>query len=400
MTLRVNSEQNQLRIEVSDKRLTLKPGQWSDWLKVSFRVTPVDKVKGVCRFYLKSLTPLQLYCSPLNFDPRSPLAAISYPQDLTAQLAKRIGLFYTQGMPYETSALNQGFINKDAFLTQARSILGKRQQILKLKLAEFNHGLFFFYFEYPDTIQHFFWQDKDNPDSNYQEIVTDCYQKMDKIIGWVMDNIDKNTTLLVLSDHGFSSFKYSAHLNTWLKNKGWLKLKQNQDTGNFSDIDWTKTKAYALGFGGIYLNIKGIRKQGAVNPGAEAKKLRQKIKQALVNWQNPQTKGTVISQVYNKEEVFKGKYSEQAPDLFIGFNHGYRASWQTALGKVTPQQLTANTRPWNGSHIIDPKLVPGVLFSNQKLSNEKKAKITDLAPTILDILKVEINQDFDGESLL
>ena len=115
--VKINLESNYVVIKIQDKQIFLKQGEWSDWIKLVFKVSAFNKVKGICKFYLKGIQPnFELYCSPINFDPRTPHFPISYPKDFSKELVKEIGLFYTQGMPYDTWALNEQRINEDIFL--------------------------------------------------------------------------------------------------------------------------------------------------------------------------------------------------------------------------------------------------------------------------------------------
>ena len=391
-----------IAIELQGKRIHLKKGEWSNWISLVFKVNAFSKIKGICKFYLKSIAPeFELYCSPINLDPKSSFFSISYPKGFSKKLAKEIGLFYTQGMPYDTWALNEERVNHDIFLEQAGCVLEEREKILKRELSSFKGGVFFFYFEYPDPMQHMFWHLQNVEKSPYREVTLECYKRMDNILDWVMENIDKDTTLIVLSDHGFGPFKRAVHLNSWLRDNGFLYLKDSKKDCKefFEDVDWPRTKAYALGFGGIYINQRGREDRGAVSPGRETEEVKGEIVDKLSQWYDPKTGNPLAKKVYTKEEVFKGKFNQDAPDLFVGFNLGYRASWQTALGGVPKGSIEDNLKAWRSDHIFDPSLVDGVLFINKKIALQSKPKIIDIIPTILKLLNINY-EGFDGRPLL
>jgi predicted AlkP superfamily phosphohydrolase/phosphomutase len=395
-------ESDQIIIDIQNRQITLNKGEWSGWIELIFNVNTFNKVRGICRFYLKSMSPdLELYCSPVNIDPERPPFPISSPKNFSKKLAGKTGLFYTQGMPYDTWALNEQRIDEDVFLEQANMVLEERANILKQEFLEFKDGVFFFYFEYPDSIQHMFWRFQDIEDSRYKHTVLECYKKMDNILGWVMANIDKNAILIVLSDHGFGDFKRSVHLNSWLRDNGFLCLKNNASKSEefFEGVDWHKTKAYALGFGGIYVNQAGRERYGIVLPGEETEKIKKEIVEKLSQWHDSQTDVAISKKVHKKQEVFAGQYNQDAPDLFVGFNKGFRASWQTALGAAPVLDIENNTKAWQGDHIFDSSLVPGVFFINQKVSFAKTPRVTDIIPTVFNMLGINVENEFDGRSI-
>lgn len=262
--LQPNAEK--ILLEFQGHKFFLKKGAWSKWQRISFKIGFLKKIQGIAKFYLKNITPdFELYLSPINFNPQNPVFPISYPQNFSKELAKRIGLFYTQGMPHDTWPLAEGRLDEKVFLEHADMILEERKNILIEELNNFKGGIFFFYLDTLDAIQHMFWRYLDKrhllhePESAYKDTIFKYYEKIDQILGDVLRKIDQDTTLIVLSDHGFSSFRKSIHLNRWLKEFGFLFLKPGikESREFFEDVDWSKTKAYALGFGGIYLNRIG-----------------------------------------------------------------------------------------------------------------------------------------------
>jgi len=323
-------------------------------------------------------------------------------------LAKAIGTYHTQGMPEDTWALNEGRLDDDAFLQQCEDIHREREAMLWHELERYNDGLFVLVFDTVDRIQHMFWRaiDTTHPlytpelGMRYGRVIEEWYQRMDRLVGRVLEKIDQETTLIVLSDHGFVSFRRAVHLNTWLREQGFLTLQDNriEGRGYGQDIDWSRTQAYALGIGGIYLNLRGREPQGTVEPGEAAQQVLGEISKRLLALQDEKTGQPVIRRVLQREAIYHGAETEHAPDVFLGFHAGYRASWQTAVGGVPNVVIEDNTKKWSGDHIVDPDLVPGVLFVNRPLSLQDPS-LGDIAPTILKHIGAPIPTDMDGHSL-
>ncbi len=390
------------QVYLQSRRFFLKKGTWSDWQKVTFKIGLFRRAHGILKFYLKSVRPeFELYCSPINFDPEMPLFPISYPKDYSGKLVKKTGLYYTQGMPNDTWALTENRLDATTFLEQVDEVLLERERILEEELKKFKGGAFFFYFDTLDITQHMFWRyiDHRHPlyEKNplYQDVIFKYYEKIDRIVGKVLKGLDKDTTLIILSDHGFGSFRKAVHLNRWLLENGYLFLREGikESKELFEDIDWSKTKAYAVGFGGVYLNKAGREYYGIVDED-EVHDLKESIIKKLKDFEDTGNGQKVIKNVYVSEDTFAGPYINDAPDLFVGFNDGYRASWQTALGGVPSILLEDNKKEWSGDHLIDPSLVPGVIFVNKKISFENPS-IIDIAPSILDLFGIAKPKKYD-----
>jgi predicted AlkP superfamily phosphohydrolase/phosphomutase len=397
-------EKQKIKIDFQKNSFYLKEKEWSKWQKVSFPVSTFHKIHGIVKFYFKSMKPFQLYCSPINFDPYHPLFPISYPKDFSKKIAQKLGYYYTQGIPYDTNALSDGIIDEEGFLKQIDEILNEKIKILKHELKNFKNGIFFFYFGALDAIQHMFWRyiDSKHPlyeeNSPYHNVIYHYYRKMDGILGLILKQIDKKTTLIVISDHGFQPFYYAVHLNSWLYENGYLSLKNglNRSAGLFEGVDWWQTKAYALGFCGIYINKYGRESSGIVGDD-KYNELKKEIAQKLMAWKDPNNGKQIIHKVYLREEIFRGHYTKDAPDLVVGFNPGYRASWQTALGGFPETLIEENKKKWSGDHLIDPEFVPGVIFINKKMKLDNP-KIIDIAPTILEFFSLPSN-NMEGKNL-
>jgi predicted AlkP superfamily phosphohydrolase/phosphomutase len=223
---------------------------------------------------------------------------------------------------------------------------------------------------------------------------------MDDMIGRVMDSIRKDTVLIVMSDHGFKSFRRGVNLNSWLYRNGFLAVKQKPTGAQwYQDVDWTKTQAYAVGIGGIYLNLKGREAQGIVQPGEEAESIKEKIIQGLRGLRDDAHKAPAVAEVYDTKKIYKGPYVPEAPDLLVGFKVGYRASWNCATGEVNDQIFEDNVKSWSGDHCMNPPDVPGIFFCNRKLQADK-VNIMDIGPTVLDLFGVPVPPYCDGKPLM
>ncbi|UCF05902.1 MAG: alkaline phosphatase family protein [bacterium] len=410
----VINDTNSCTVEYQKKKYELAVREWSDWMEVEFKLGIFKKAKGIFKCYLVEIEPkFKLYVSPINFDPRAPLFAISHPKGYSKELVDKIGLYYTQGMPMDTWAVNQKRIDEKAFLEQVDEVIREKKAMLDLELDRFKKGVLFCYFESSDIIQHMFWRyiDPDHPlyeaDSSkkYKEIITSWYKRMDDILGDVLEKTTVKDIIIVLSDHGFNTFRKAAHVNSWLRENGYLVFDEaNTETGKelLSGVNWLKTKAFAIGFGAIYINLEGREKYGIVKPGLEAENLKEEISKKLMNWKDDKFDVPVISNVYEREEIFWGSYDDQTPDLYIGFNIGYRASWQTALGATPDILIEDNLKKWSGSHLFDPCLVPGILLCNKQETKED-VSIYDIAPSVLKIIGYSEEQlkecNFDGSAL-
>jgi predicted AlkP superfamily phosphohydrolase/phosphomutase len=221
---------------------------------------------------------------------------------------------------------------------------------------------------------------------------------MDALVGKVMQQLDKNCLLLVVSDHGFKSFARCVNLNAWLHQNGYLALKQGKtESGDwFEDVDWPRTRAYTMGLNGLYLNLKGREREGIVAQGTESESLKDELRMKLNGLVDPESGAAGITGVFDCDGIYAGPYVDNAPDLIIGYGAGYRASWDSVMGKVTSEIFEDNLKAWSGDHCVDPRLVPGVLFSNQKISVEKPA-IVDVAPTLLKLFGLDLPAYLDGK---
>ncbi len=385
-SLTPNGKRDEMTLEIAGERYPLRVGEYTPWVNVVFRAGPGVKAHGICRFLLTQTEPdVNLYVTPINIDPENPALPISHPSYYSAYLAKLLGAFATVGMAEDTWALNEGAIDEDAFLEQAYLIHQEREAMFFNALEKLKHGVAACVFDSSDRIQHMFYRYLEGRASGrHAGTIEEMYARMDDLVGRAMKYVDQDTAFFVLSDHGFGSFRRGVNLNTWLLENGYLALKDGLTTAGpyFKGVDWSRTRAYTLGLAGLYLNLKGREAEGIVAPGAEAEKLKAELIARLTGLRDPETGEVAIQRVYATNQIYRGPYLEEAPDLIIGYSNGYRISWDAAQGKVTGKVIEDNAKAWSGDHCVDPVLVPGVLFSNRKIDADDPG-IEDMAPTAL-----------------
>ena len=386
----VDPESRVVRIELGGRRFLLQEGNWSQWVEVEFELVPfLHSVRGICRFYLKQAVPhLQIYVTPVNIHPSHPALPISHPADYSHRLCERIGLFSTLGIPEDTKALSSGILEDEEFLQQADSVFQEELRMLEAGLRDFRQGLFFFYLGRLDQLSHMFWRTMDSRHPGFQAnsphagVIPDGYAEMDRVLGRVLEKVDDRTTLLVMSDHGFAPFYRSFHLNTWLRQQGYITLTDGSEGGMLRNVDWSRTRAYGFGFNGLYLNLYGREPRGIVRKGEEEEALLREISARLLELRDPGSGRAVVARVHRPDRIYSGPLAQEGPDLVLGYHRGYRASWETTLGRFPEQVLEDNLDKWSGDHLIHAEEVPGILISNRKIRVEQPA-LTDLAPTIL-----------------
>ena len=400
------TDKNHARITIDGESFTLAVGQYSPWVPVKFKAGLGFNARGICRFYLKEVSPeVEVYVTPVNIDPARPDLPISHPVTYSIYLSKLFGPYATLGLAEDTWALNEDVLDDDAFLAQCYANHEDRERMLFDALDKTRQGLCACVFDTTDRVQHMFWRYLEDdhpaargvPKGERPKVIEELYTRMDALIGRVMGQIDDETLLLVISDHGFKSFSRCLNLNAWLHQNGYLALKENKaESGDwFEDVDWSRTHAYTMGLNGLYLNLKGRERQGIVAP-EEADALRAELRSKLEGLTDPSTGRIGITGVFDCDATYAGPYVDNAPDLIVGYGEGFRASWDSVMGKVTGQIFEDNLKAWSGDHCIDPRLVPGVLFSNRKIVEEKPA-IVDVAPTILKLFGLRIPGHIDGK---
>ena len=396
---------------MQDQQFVLKEGEWSGWVPVEFQLMPViGNVKGICRFYLKQAHPrFQLYVSPINIDPGKSGFADFHSTSYSRDLAKQIGEFHTQGIAEDTKALTAGVLDDKEFLEQSHTVLAEHRRAFEVEFPKFQQGLFFFYFSSLDLNAHMLWRLTDplSPAydaalaAQYGSSLEEFYEQIDQVLGEVMPKVDDNTTLLVLSDHGFAPYRRSFNLNTWLLNNGYITRKEGaggDSSEPFADVDWSRTRAYGLGMNGLYLNLRGREREGIVDP-AQADR--------VAAGDPRETLG-----VSRSEGWFAGDYANRPGQRSLSgavCAHGAGCASSATIAGIAPDGrrfwgrfrrtcLEDNTNAWSGDHCMDFTKVPGVLLSNRKIDAQTPA-LTDIAPTILSEFGIAKTKDMMGQSV-
>ncbi len=403
----IDPENPLAKIRVGEEEVLLQQGEWSDWVRVEFPLIPYfQSVTGICRFYLQQVRPdFQLYVSPMNLDPASAALPISSPPEFASRIAEAVGPYYTQGMPEDTKALTDGIFRDQDFLRQAEVVFRERRRMYEYFLERFASGVLFFYFSSLDQISHVMWRtmDPDHPahdpvaDAPRRDAIAKVYRQMDTLLGKTLKKMGDDTAVLVLSDHGFAPWYRAFHLNTWLKDQGYLVLRDpglQGETAFLTNVDWSRTRAYGLGINALYLNLLGRESTGIV-PFSEREALEEEIANGLLAYRDPENRRPVIARVYKSSEIFSGSALHLAPDLIVGFHRGYRNSNESSTGRVPRDVLVDNLDKWSGDHCMAADQVPGILLSNRKLQ-ATEPQLVDLAPSILAEFGIRSNSSLEG----
>jgi predicted AlkP superfamily phosphohydrolase/phosphomutase len=400
---------NAAAIEIQGKKILLKAGQWSQWIKLQFDFAmpwfvPDEERSGICRFFLQEVEPnFKLYLSPINIDPASPALTISEPTTFVQDISKRLGSFYTTGFQEDYNARKDNVFLDDEYLRQANIVLEERLALFEYAMENYDDGLLFFYFSSSDLQSHMFWWDSDDTHpirtndeaKKYFGQVKRLYQRLDQVIGDIADRYGSLATIIVMSDHGFANFGMQFNLNSWLRAQGYLGPAEC--TSILKDVDWSQTFAYGLGINGLYLNLKGRERDGIVEPGEEQQAMLKELATKLeaVTDENGQR---VIRNVYRADKIYSGSATALAPDLIVGYCRGYRASWDTCLGDLSEEILSPNKLAWSADHCADALEVPGILFSNRSLRS-KTPRLVDIAPSILAEFGLPTPADMTGKNV-
>jgi len=400
---RLRSRGGEIVLEIDGSRLSLRPGEYSPWIRLSFHAAPGTRIRGIARFLVTASKPdFSLYVTPVQIDPEAPALPISHPPHYAAYLARLLGSFATLGMAEDTWALNEGAIDEAAFLDQAWMTLAEREAMFENALAHTRRGVIACVFDTSDRVQHMFFRHLNGAgDARWQGTVEELYVRMDALVGKATRSLDDRTVLMVLSDHGFCHFRRAVNLNSWMHRNGYLALRDGRaESGRyFEGVDWSRTRAYCLGLSGLYLNLRGREAQGIVAQGSEAEVLKAELIAKLSGLRDEECGEVAIRNIYATDRLYRGPYLDAAPDLIAGFNAGYRISWEAAVGQVTADVITDNRKAWSGDHCVDPLLVPGVLFCSRRIEDADPG-IEDMAPTALDLFGLDVPEWMDGKPLL
>lgn len=378
------------KITAGDNTLHCRFSELSSWLTVEYRAGRT-KVRGIARFRITG-GPV-VYCTALHVDPSSPVVPLSHPVHYSRYLAGAVGRFATLGLAEDTWALSNGHLNEDSFLKMAWAYCEERRKMFINALRNGKDGLTVCVFDTSDRIQHMFWGDGTEPGS----VIHSMYLKMDELVGETMALMKKDQRLVVMSDHGFTSFHTCIDFNRWLLEEGYLVLEEGVETveASYHGVDWSRTRAYALGLTGININLMGREGRGIVSPD-HAETLMEEIREKLLKLRDGET--PVISSVKFASETYTGGYVNRSPDIIPGTSVGYRADWGCVTGCVGNRVIYPNEKHWNGDHCHHSELVKGVLFTSWRHSSEEPS-IMDIAPTVLKTLGLDPPGYMDGRPL-
>ena len=401
-------------------RVPLTVGTWSDLVPVVFRVSPVVKLRGRVRFLLQSpgqaggdtgpmRVPFRLLAAPVQIDPGElkPNMQIASPMKFAADLAAAHGAFETIGWPELTNPVKDDILADREFLDHLEIVKKGREKRLLAQIARDDWDCLFAMFSEPDRVQHALYRHIDPKSPRHDPAMAPefageidrSYIEMDRLVGEVVQAVPPETRIIVASDHGFAPFRRGVNLNNFLCS---VRMQSRRgDAGAefidklrggsgkfFTDVDWSSTKAYAWGLGNLNLNLAGRETQGSVQP-AEADAVLTQIETALLALRDAD--GTkVVRRVNRGTDIYRGARAAEAPDLVVGFESGYRVSWQCSLGAVDDDIIIDNKLRWSGDHCsVDPEIVPGILYASMPFDTGSKPQIVDIAPSILALFGVK-----------
>jgi predicted AlkP superfamily phosphohydrolase/phosphomutase len=412
LTVEADRSARKVTVEIQGQRVTLAENMWSNWFEWTFALSPQFSVRAISRIHVLEAGELvRLYMTCLQYHPRAPYIPISSPDGYAGELADRYGLYKTIGWSYDTKALQSDDITEDVFLSDVKQTMAWHERLMLDELDRDQFDLLIAGWTATDRVAHMFWRFRDPKHPLYTEegakkygrVVEDTYIKMDEIVGKAMAKLNKNDLLMVFSDHGFHSFRCEFSANTWLVRNGYLAVKsQNAPATAFTDkkylqdFDWPRTKAYALGLGSIFLNLKGREGSGTVSP-EETPALIAEIRGKLLEVTDPKTGDKVFREVYTRD-IYKGESADSAPDIQLGFAEGYQMNKACAAGAAPTEVFSPNMDKWSGEHAAsDVAFTPGILFANKSLA--PNAAIIDLGPTALKHLGLNVPGDYEGRCL-
>jgi predicted AlkP superfamily phosphohydrolase/phosphomutase len=277
--------------------------------------------------------------------------------------------------------------DKSDFIEDAHETLDARYEAFRHYIDQDDWDLFFGVFMTTDRVNHFLFKHYAQ-DGEYREEFLEFYQKVDRYLGELRDLLADDVTMLVASDHGFTSLEYEVHLNEWLRLGGWLDYEDDDhdELGDISD----DTRAYSLIPGRFYLNLEGREPNGSV-PAEEYEEVRAELRESLEQLEGPD--GTpVADRIETKESAFRGDHDDIAPDLTVIPNHGFDLKAGFKGGNEV-----FDTGPRNGMHSFDN----ACLFVDEPDVRINDADLYDITPTILDLMDLEVARtEFDGSSLV
>jgi predicted AlkP superfamily phosphohydrolase/phosphomutase len=419
LTVRWDRAAKSATIELDGQTIRLEQGKWSPWIDLTFKVNFIVRLHGMTQMLLVNAgSELQLYVSPVNFKPDQPPVPISSPASFSGDLFRAIGNYRTLGWAEATWALNENRMDEKTFMDDLMVAFDDRARVILNRLDAKDWDLLIGVVESTDRVQHMMWRliDPKHPlydpalASQFGDSIERVYKRADDFVGEVVKRVGPGVPVMIVSDHGFHSWRKAVNLNTWLVQNGYMGLKgQDPKDKKLSDlfgggtfwenVDWSRTRAYAMGIGQIYFNVRGRESQGIVSPGAEASALADELSRKLVTMQDPDDGAAIVRAVYKRDDIYTGPFLHNAAELQVGMNEGYRVSWQTTLGGSPPGIVYKNDRKWSADHGgYDFAITSGVLVTGRPI-NTVTPRIIDIAPTVLRYFGLSIPADIDGKPL-
>lgn len=422
MTIRWNRAAKTATVEIDGQSVLLEPGKMSRWLDLDFRVNFFVRVHGMVQLLLMNADrELQLYISPVNWKPDNPPLPMSSPASFSGDLFERLGYYRTLGWAEATWPLNEGRMDERTFMEDLYKAFDDRAQVILSRIDARNWDLLVGVIESTDRVQHMMWRllDPEHPmydaalAQRFGDSIERVYRRADQFVGEVLERIEPGTTVLIVSDHGFHSWRKAVNLNTWLVQQGYMVLKsQGTQPGEkklddlfgggefWENVDWSRTRVYAMGLGQIYFNLRGRESGGIVSPGAEAKQLADELAARLLTMTDPDDGARIVRSVYKRDDIYAGEFIHNAAELQVGMEEGYRVSWQTTLGGSPQGIVYPNMKKWSGDHGgYDFATTAGVLISNKPIASTTPS-IVDIAPTVLKFFGLPVPESIDGKALL
>jgi predicted AlkP superfamily phosphohydrolase/phosphomutase len=369
----------------------------------------------------------------------------AYPPELKPELLAELGEF--QLAPNERYRSTHRL---DRFLDDLTTSVENRTQAALYLLRNKSWDLFTVVYWDTDMVQHETWRllDPSHPRHDpaeaaaHRDRILGFHRKVDADVGRLLAEVDSETLVIVMSDHGFGPVHSFFLTNNWLANLGLIRFKRNPLTAlkrflfrmgftplgmfrivkavglaslrkqvrfqqkaglvnklflSFDDVDWSRTRAFSIGsFGQVYINLAGSRPQGIVQPGEEYEELKERVAGEALALRDPRSGEPLVERVYRREEIYSGPYISRTPDLIV-----QPRGWQyMAFGHADfgSNKLVEPITGLSGHHRLDGILIlagPGIM-SGAPLEN---AHILDLTPTILHAMGVAVPHDLDGRVL-
>ena len=419
LTIRWNRGGKRATVEIADQTIELEQGKISRWIDLEFRVNFLIRIQGMAQMLLMNAdNELQLYISPVNWKPDDPPVPMSYPESYSGDLFDRLGYYRTLGWAEATWPLNEGRMNEDQFMDDAYRAFDDRAQVILDRIDSRQWDVLVGVIETTDRVQHMMWRLRDPKHPMYDpelvkrhgDAIEKIYRRADTFIAEVLEHLEPGTQLMIVSDHGFHSWRKAVNLNTWLVQQGYMVV-QGQQPGEkklddlfgggefWENVDWSRTRAYAMGLGQIYFNLRGRESKGIVSPGAESKALADELSAKLLTMADPADGSRIIRAVYQRDHIYSGEFIGNAAELQVGMEDGYRVSWQTTLGGSPQGIVYDNMKKWSGDHGgYDFATTAGVLITNTPIVTQTPS-IMDIAPTVLKFFNIQIPSDIDGKPL-